>query len=452
MNRGSTYVIKDGGNPRDVALYALLNINRKGKKSNVFLRETLDKENALSGKDKALCEHITESTLAHLYSIDGIIRQYSKTPLEKLNPYIHEILRLSVCQLLYMDRIPASAAINEGTELAKRHGLTGLSGYVNGVLRSISRDREEILKGESETLEKENRLTRVMKEGYIRYSVPEWLYAKLTEDFGLDAASSMFEAWLSLRKVSVRCNLSRGKTEEEIISSIRKEEITAEKICSEPPVYELSGLSGMGVGALTAFKNGWITVQDLSASMLTTYFPPEKGDRILDLCAAPGGKSLSYADALGDTGEILARDVSEEKVNLIRDNASRCGFTNIRAEVKDAAVLDKSLLSSMDLVIADLPCSGLGVVAKKPDIKKNVTPETIVSLQKLQREILKNAVQYVKPGGKLIYSTCTVTKEENEQNADYIAEELGMKPLLYKRFSPSAHQDGFFIAGFEKKE
>lgn len=450
MNRGqNVYTVKNGENPRDVALFALLNINNHGKKSNVFLREVLDRQKDLPVRDKALCEHIVSATLDHLFSIDEILSAYSKTPVEKLNPTIREILRLSVCQLLYMDRVPAPAVINEGTELAKMHGLTGLSGYVNGVLRNISRDNEK-LKGTEDG--RETRLTKVMKEGYIRWSVPRWLYTKFVEDFGLSAAEGIFESWLCLRKTSVRVNRSKGIPEEEIIRSIAEDGITAEKISTDPPVYELSGLSGMGVGALRAFREGLITVQDLSAALLTTYCPPEKGSYVIDLCAAPGGKSLSYADCLEGTGTVDARDISEEKVALIKENVTRCGFKNIRTSVMDATVLDRESIGKADIVIADLPCSGLGVVAKKPDIKKNISPESITGLKELQLSILENAVRYVKPGGRLCYSTCTVTREENEENAEVLSEKYGLKPLVIRRIMPGPHSDGFFISVFKKRK
>lgn len=439
------YLIKDSRNARDVALFALLNITDGGRKGNVFLRETLDRQKDLEPRDRALCEHIVSGTLDRLFAIDEVIGKYSKTPVSRLNPYIRGILRLSVCQLLYMDRIPASAAINEGTELAKKHGLTGLSGFVNGVLRNVSRDSEK-------SASEDNRLKRVMEEGHIRYSVPKWLYVKLADDFGIDAAEKLFASWLMLRKTSVRFNLSKGLSEEEIVSLISADGIRSEKILSDPVVYELSGLSGVGVASLKAFSEGYITVQDASAAMSLALCPPEKGSFVVDLCAAPGGKSLAFADAMAGTGTVDSRDVSEQKIHLIAENAERCGFANIRTSVRDALKKDKDIAGKADIVIADLPCSGLGVVAKKPDIKKNITPETITDLRNLQREILKNAVTYVRSGGRLLYSTCTVTKEENEENAMYIAEAFSLKPLVMKRIMPDEHHDGFFIAVFLKPD
>jgi len=440
--KNAKYTVKRPENARDVALFALLNINNTGKKANVFLRETLDRNQSLEIRDKALCEHIVSATLDHLYSIDEILGAYSNTPVSRLNPYIREILRMSVCQLLYMDRIPQAACINEAVELARGHGLSGLSGYVNGVLRSIARDKE--------TKTENTRFHRVMNDGAVRWSVPRWLYVKMTEDFGIGGAEKLFESWMVLRKTSVRFNCSKGLSEEEILRMITDDGVSAERIEDQPPVYELEGLSGIGVASLKSFREGYITVQDPSAALLVRYAAPEMNSLVVDLCAAPGGKSLAYADAMKGTGTVLARDISKAKTDLIEENIRRCGFQNITVSVSDAAVKDRDLIGRADLVIADTPCSGLGVVAKKPDIKKNLTPESIMELRDLQRKILENAVQYVKTGGRLVYSTCTVTKEENEGNFYWACSSLPVKPVTMQRIQPDLHHDGFFIAVFEK--
>ncbi|MDO4488750.1 MAG: 16S rRNA (cytosine(967)-C(5))-methyltransferase RsmB [Eubacteriales bacterium] len=439
------YNIRKPESARDTALFMLLNINENSRKSNVFIRETLDKNVRLDVRDKALAEHLVQGTLSQLYGIDAVIAEYSKTPVSKLNPYIREILRMSVYQLMYMDRIPDNAAINEGVELSKAHGLIKLSGYVNGVLRSIARDKEKIhMNGE------DSRLRRVLKDGPVRYSVPVWLYKKLTEDFGVPGAEGIFEAWMMLRKTPVRFNTSKA-SEEKILEMIREDGVSAEKIEAVPPVYELDGLSGMGVAGLKAFNEGYITVQDASAAKIAEFVSPRPGDYIIDMCAAPGGKSLLMADMSGDEAVIDSRDVSEDKTRLIDENVIRCGFKSIKTSVKDALKLDKDVIGRADIVIADLPCSGLGVIAKKPDIKKRITPEDITELRDMQREILKNAVRYLKQGGTLIYSTCTVTREENEENAYWIASELKLKMNMMKRINPDLHHDGFFIAGYTKE-
>ena len=444
--QSKNYSIRRPSDPRDTALYILLNVNGNGRKANVFLRETLDRASEMEKKDMALCEYLTQGTLNYLYAIDSVIGKYSKTPVSGLNPVIREILRLSVFQLLYADRVPDHAAINEAVSLAKIHGLTGLSGYVNGVLRSIAKAKEQ---GEPSTEKDPASFKRLFKEGPVRWSVPVWLYKKFVSDFGAGGAESIFASWLALRKTSVRFNLSKA-AEADILHSIEAEGIRAEKILDDLAVYELEGLSGSGVASLSAFREGLITVQDASAAMTGCFALPRKGDHIVDLCAAPGGKSLLMADLCGNECTIDSRDISEEKIALIRENAERCGFDSIRTKVADASLEDRSLIEKADIVIADLPCSGLGVVAKKPDIKKNITPESIQELSVLQRKILKNAAEYVRPGGKLIYSTCTVTKEENENNAFWAAETLGLKLTDMKRIMPDAHHDGFFIAGFTK--
>jgi len=441
--KNHSYQIRDRKDPRDIANVILIGVNDSGKKSNVFLREILDKNADMEPKDKALTQRIVSTTLDHLFSIDALLDQYSKTPVDQLNPYIRSTLRTAVCQMFYMDRIPESAAINKAVELAKLHGLQGLSGYVNGVLRSIARQRNNKAGTAGEKLSN-------AKDGALRWSVPRWLYTKLVSDFGLKGAESLFASWLMLRKVSVRLNLSNGYTKQQILEMITSQGIHAEQVLDHPPVYELSGLSGIGVAGLEAFQKGLICVQDASAAMLTFYAPPEKGDHVLDLCAAPGGKTTAYADALDHTGLVIAQDVSDEKIKLIAENKERCGFDNIRIKKADATVFDKTMIEKSDVVVVDAPCSGLGVVAKKPDIKKNIQPESILSLQRIQRQILLNAIQYTKVGGRLVYSTCTITKEENEDNFDWILSQFPLKPLHKVRLQPDEHHDGFFIAVFQK--
>ena len=187
------------------------------------------------------------------------------------------------------------------------------------------------------------------------------------------------------------------------------------------------------------------------SALVASYAAPKDSDIIIDVCAAPGGKSLALSDLMNGNGRIEARDVSSQKVRLINDNIKRCGFDNIKTQILDALKHDEESLYRADIVIADLPCSGLGVIAKKPDIKLNLKPYSVEELRDMQRDILENVSRYVKPKGRLIYSTCTVSKEENEQNAAWIADELGFKLVSSNRLMPSTDNDGFYIAVFEKK-
>ena len=297
--------------------------------------------------------------------------------------------------------MPASAACNEAVELAKLHGLEGLAGFVNGVLRAAAREIEA--GGEKVT---------AFGETWQKYSLPKWLAEKLEEEYGREAAEQIFTAFLMKRKETVRFNLSlagtddRVKAEEQIAAGLREEGFVIRRIDYKamlaesgqdlpdgplPVVYELE--EGGDVTHSESFRKGLITVQDPSSALVASYADPGMNDRVIDVCSAPGGKALALADLMngkGGRGMIEARDVSKQKVALINENVSRCGFEMIRTEVTDALKEDEESFYRADILIADLPCSGIGVIAKKPDIKLNLMPYSIEELQTLQRDILFN--------------------------------------------------------------
>lgn len=416
---------------RDLALFILIQVMEEGGFSHVLLRDALAENSQLSEKDRAFVTRLVEGTLEYGIQLDAVINAYSKTKTEKMKPFIRNLLRMSLYQLLYLDKVPASAAINEAVKLAKQHKFAGLSGFVNGVLRSMERNLEEI----RETLADENKTPL-----YIRYSMPEWLYRYLEQHYGAAEAGRICTYFLS----------------DDNASYVRYQDGRMEK------------LSG-NIAASDAFLAGELTVQDYASQQVGLIAAPEAGAYVVDVCAAPGGKSCHIAQLLAGSGCVDARDLTEAKVKLIRENADRLHLSNIRMKVWDARVLDTTLLTTMsvrdgdgerrtvtrgkaDLVIADLPCSGLGIIGKKPDIKLGASMEQVLSLQALQRDILETVCQYVKPGGRLLYSTCTITEEENEQNARWIQEQLPFTLLQEKRFLPGQPSDGFYIAEFQRQK
>lgn len=441
------YKVRDPRNGRDAALTILLLVCENRKKSHHAVREVLDSCPGLSRRDKALAKRIAEGSLEYLIRLDCLLGRYLKRPLSFLKPEIRGILRISFYQLLYMDKVPDSAVCNEAVELAKLHGLLGLSGLVNGVLRAAVRDKQS---GSSRLYE--------IKDPAVDLAVPKWLFRKLSSDFGTDQAREIAGAWLRERPVTVRLNLSRA-SEEEICGLLREEGVEFAKADMEgffseygirpapgqlPVMLQLSGISGLS--GLSAFQKGLLQPQDMSSAVPAVLAAPREGSFILDVCAAPGGKSLQLADLLRGTGLVEARDLSRQKVRLIEENISRSGFQNIRARLQDALVPHEESYCRADILMADLPCSGLGIAARKPDIKWNVEPCSITELQALQRDILRVVYRYVKPGGRLVYSTCTLTPEENEQNVEWMAEELKLVPVQSVRIFPSREHDGFFAA------
>ena len=428
-------------NDRELVLEILLAVDRDGEYSHIALRNVLDNHQYLDKSERAFITRVTEGTLEHRIELDYMIDQFSKVKTAKMKPVIRWIIRSGVYQLKYMDSVPASAACNEAVKLAVKRGFGGLRGYVNGVLRSISRNLEQIVYPDRED---------VRKWLSITYSMPEWILDRWLAEYDKETVEAMLRDFLREKPVSARCNLSRI-SREELAERLEKE---GGRVSLDP---ELScGLKLCGfdhLGALEAFQEGLFMVQDISSMRVAEWAEPEAGDYVIDVCAAPGGKALHMADKLNGTGFVEARDLTEYKTELIWDNIRRCRMTNINAVSRDAAVYDEASKEKADIVIADLPCSGLGVLGRKTDLKYKLTPKAQESVVKLQREILSAVNPYVKPGGKLLYSTCTIDRRENEENARWFTDTFPeFEKVREKQFLPGIDEgDGFYIAQFRKK-
>lgn len=435
---------------REISLDILIEILERGGYSHIILRQALNKYQYLDKSERAFISRIVEGTVEYLLQIDYIIDSVSNTNVSKMKPVIRTILRMSVYQLLYMDRVPDSAVCNEAVKLAVKRKFTGLKGFVNGVLRNISRNKEGFN----------------WPDDSVRYSMPAWIVSMWEETYGRETAVTIMESFLKNKKTTVRCNLAKA-SKEEIIQNLKKQGaevsesgISETVLCIEKYDY-LEGLE--------AFQKGYIQVQDLSSSFVGEIADPKKGDYVIDVCGAPGGKSIHIADKLDGTGMVEVRDLSLLKINMVEENIRRCGFLNVRTKVQDALVTDPDSVEKADIVIADLPCSGLGIIGRKPDIKYRMTPKALESLAELQRNILSVIQAYVKPGGRLIFSTCTINRKENEENARWFLEhfpfdcislegKLGEKLVSaaanrdFIQLLPGIHPcDGFFIAAFQKR-
>lgn len=435
---------------REIVLDILIDVLEHNGYSHVVLRQALNKYQYLEKPERALISRVTEGTLEYLIQIDYILNEYSKVSVHKMKPLIRNLMRMSVYQILYMDRIPDSAVCNEAVKLAQKRGFQGLKGFVNGVLRAIARGKD----------------TLHFPDDSIRFSVPKWLYEMWQEQLDQDTLHRMLEAFLQDKRLTVRCNLYRA-SREEIIKSLQSQGVTVAETAYIPEMLELTGIDYLE--RLDAFTEGLIQVQDVSSALVGKAACPRPGDYVLDVCGAPGGKSLHIADLLQGTGHVEVRDLTDHKIQLIQENIDRTGYLNIKARVWDALILDESLAGKADIVIADLPCSGLGVLSKKPDIKQKMTPELLKELSALQRRMLGVVQQYVKPGGTLIYSTCTINKQENEENAAWFLQEFAFQPVdLQDRLGEKLKKesgrsgciqllpgtdpcDGFFLAAFQKE-
>lgn len=442
---------KTGMTARELTLDMLLEILEKGGFCHIVERQALSKYQYLPKKERALATRLTEGVIERLFSIDYAINQVSKTKTEKMKPVIRNILRIGAYQLLYMDRIPDSAACNEAVKLAVKRHFSGLKGFVNGVLRSIARNRETLVFPDEET----------------RLSIPSWILSMWNQDLGEENALAAAEAFLQERPTCVRCNLDKGSADA-IIESLNNQGVKTTRLPGFEDVLYISGYDYLET--LDAFAEGLIQVQDVSSSLVGRAAAPRAGDFVLDVCAAPGGKSLHMAELLKGTGMVEARDLTVQKVSLIEENIHRLGFLNIRAKVWDARKPDPSVKEKADIVLADLPCSGLGIIGRKPDIKYRMTRKTCGELARLQREILSVIWEYVKPGGTFVYSTCTIDKMENEDNRDWFLENFPFEPTDisetmegvcseeslkegFLQLLPNRHSsDGFFLSVFRRKD
>lgn len=406
----------------------LLAIDRDGQYSHLVLRDVLDKYQYLSKQERAFLTRLTEGTVERMLTLDYVIDQFSKTKVKKMKPLIRELMRLSVYQIMYMDGVPDSAVCNEAVKLARKRGFSGLSGFVNGVLRSVARGWKDV------TFQNES----------VRYSVPEWIIDGWNADYGRDVTEKMLEAFMQPAKITVRTNTQKC-TPEELKDRLSQEGVTVEAIEGISYAFALSGfdyLAGLG-----SFQDGWFYVQDISSMTVAHAADPKKGDYIIDVCAAPGGKSSHLAELLDGSGMVEARDLTEYKVGLIEENILRYDLHNMKAVQQDATLFDEASVEKADILICDLPCSGLGVIGRKSDIRYKMTAEKAHDLAVLQQEMLDTVWKYVKRGGKLIYSTCTIHKEENEDNVAAFLQKHPQFTLVEQRqIFPMEGSDGFFVA------
>lgn len=426
-------------NVREVVLDTLLLITRDKEYSHTALQGVLDKYQYLEKRERAFITRVVEGTLERMIEIDYIIDQFSKVKTGKMKPVIRTILRSSVYQMKYMDSIPDRAVCSEAVKLAGKRGFTSLKGFVNGVLRNISRNLEDIKYPEEETACLS-----------VRYSLPEWLVRQWLKEYDADTVQRMGEAFLSDSPTCIRCNTA-AVTREELMESLRAEGVTVTEDKDISCALYIEDYDYLA--KLDSFQKGYFYVQDLSSMEAALWVDPKKGGLVLDVCAAPGGKALHLAELMEGSGQVIARDLTEYKVGLIRENIARSGLGNIKAQQWDARIFDEELREAADVVMADLPCSGLGVLGKKTDLKYRMTPKQQEELVRLQREILSAVCGYVKPGGKLLYSTCTIHKKENEENTRwFLAAHPEFELLKSRQRLPGTDRgDGFYLALFRKK-
>ena len=441
-------MIDPNGSGRELALSVLTSSAREKSYIDVALKRALD-ASSLDPREKALASRLCYGLVQNRALLDYYIQPLSSVKLKRMHPVVLDILRLGFYQLTFMDRIPASAAVNTSVELAKKSGNIRAAGLINAIMRRASSESFCPPDGDS------------IAELSIRFSHPEWLSALFVETLGAEGAAALLEANNEQPSMCVRLNRLKGGMDG-LTAALSAAGVEYER---HPVLDDCLLLSHTGdIEALPAFSNGLFAVQDAASQICVLAAGAKPGENVLDACAAPGGKSFYLADIMQNDGTITSCDIYEHKLERIKSGAVRLGVSNIDARLWDAGEYNPEWENKFDFVLADLPCSGLGIIRKKPDIRYKAQDD-IKQLPDLQKRLLGNLLRYVKPGGRLIYSTCTLNSDENqgvvshflEKHDDFSAGDFEISPEIKSEGGmltlwPHLHRtDGFFICKMVKK-
>lgn len=438
-------------NARETALLILSDCRRNGAWVDGALKHAL-RRSGLDARDRALCTQLVYGVTQYRLLLDAHLNRCLKNGVRKTEPMLLDILRLGAYQILCMDKIPVSAAVNEAVEMAKTHKLVYAAGMVNGVLRSVARRKDETLlfRDDAEHLS-------------VETSHPRWLVERMTALLGAEEAERFLRANNEPAPLCVQVNTLQCDANT-LLAAWEHEGVQATAHPWLPGCFAISGTGDLE--ALESFQRGLFTVQDAAARLAALAAAPKPGERVIDVCAAPGGKSFAMAMAMENRGSILSCDMEAHKLRLLELGAQRLGVEIMTVRLADGRVNDASLNESADVVLCDVPCSGLGIIRKKPDIRWK-SAQDAAALPALQRAILKNASRYVRPGGTLVYSTCTVLPEENEgvthafllEHPEFTREAVlldidsDFKKISELTLWPQRHgADGFYICRMRRRQ
>jgi len=390
-------------NSRELILKALKEIEDNGAYFSASLNHALSQAEPI---DRGFVTEVIYGVIKNKTAIDHIIMQFSKVKIKKMSPWVLNILRMGVYQLYFMDKIPASACCNESVKLAKRYANKGAQGFINGLLRNVSRNIDTISFPDK---------TDIKNYLSVVYSYPLWLVEKLISQYGEKVTEEILKESNLSHLVNIRVNTLKT-TRDELISILEKEGVKAE-------IYEdlnccLSVKGKLDIHSLKSYKDGLFSLQNISSVKTVLELSPEKGEVIMDICSAPGGKTAFISELMENQGKVFAFDLHPHKIELINSAMKRLGIDIVTAQVHDGTVLMEEFVGKADKVLVDAPCSGIGVIHKKPDIKWTRSPEDIQALAEIQGKILETSSSYVKNGGVLLYSTCTILKEENQEQTE----------------------------------
>lgn len=435
------------GNVRDAALSILMEIENEQAFSNLLLHKTIELYD-LPVKDRALLTELTYGTLQQQMTLDYYLQPFIRG---KVQPWVRQLLRLSVYQIVYLSKIPPHAVVNEAVKIANKRGHKGISSMVNGILRSILRE------GVPSLDEIEDPIVRLS----IETSHPEWLIRRWVEQYGLEETTA-FAVMNNLPPVTTARINSTKTNRGEVIGLLKKEGVLAEPgRLADKSIQVQSG----SLAATEAFKQGLLTVQDESSMLPAAALQAEPGMKVLDMCAAPGGKTTHIAELMNDEGKVYAHDLHPHKLRLIEQNAKRLGLTSIQTSSGDSRnLLELYEEETFDRVLVDAPCSGFGVIRRKPEIKYKKTVQDVKQLAAIQKDLLDVAAHLVKPDGIIVYSTCTIDKAENDEVAkSFLAAHEQFEAAAFTVHNTAAEgslqvlpheydSDGFFVAAFRKKK
>lgn len=434
---------------REIALKTLYKINEEEAYSNIALDEEIKQNrNKLTEKDIGLISEITYGVTTWRLTLDSIVKKYSKIRLKKISPWILNILRMGIYQIVFLDKIPKSAAVNESVNLSKRYGHTSSSNFVNAILRKVDKKDYEELFQIKDDVERVSKTT----------SMPEWIIKELMKNNKMDKVEEICKNSNLKPKITIRVNRIKT-TPSELKLKLGERNIEY----SETEIEEFINLKKVkNIENLDLFKEGYFTIQDLSAGLTAISLNPKPNEYVLDACSAPGGKTTHIAELMQNKGNIEAWDIHEHRVKLVQKNAKRLGIDIIKTDVQDAMKFNEKYVEKFDKILLDVPCLGIGVIKRKPDIKWQRKQEDIEKITNIQKKILQNCSKYLKPNGILVYSTCSILEDENMAIIEEFLNEnkefektnivINQKEINGEiTIMPNDEQDGFFICKLQKK-
>ena len=466
---------------RELALKILYKIDKEKAYSNIVLNEMIRKnKKELTSKDIGLISEIVYGTTTWRLTLDEIIKKYSKIKLKKISVWILNILRMGIYQIVFLDKIPKSASVNESVNLAKRYGHKSSSSFVNAILRKVTKkDYEDFYKIDDD-------IQRIS----ITNSMPKWIIEELAKELSIKeveqiAINSNLKPKLSIRINNLKMQNFNKDIEQQSISDEVNEKTTKDELIKKLEEKDIKVKSGLledflilenakNIENMEEFKQGFFTIQDETAGIIPIILQPEETDVILDACSSPGGKTTYLAEMMKNKGKIEAWDIHEHRTKLVEVAINRLGITNVEVKVNDATIYSEKYKEKFDKILLDVPCLGIGVLKRKPDIKWQKNINDLQEITKVQRKILENCSQYLKKGGELIYSTCSILKEENEDiviefirnHKNFSIEKINLKENemirnkeFFEKYITNGHYmqvyqndetDGFFVCKLKK--